>query len=61
MRTTAGSRILDDFVPAFDATSVARMAAAGAVVIGKANCDEFGMGSSCENSAYQVRGSVAVL
>ncbi|MGA9775901.1 MAG: Asp-tRNA(Asn)/Glu-tRNA(Gln) amidotransferase subunit GatA [Candidatus Dormiibacterota bacterium] len=53
VETTAGSRILEGFVPPYDATVVARMAAAGAVVVGKLNCDEFAMGSSNENSAYQ--------
>ena len=52
MRTTASSRILEQFVPPYDATAVQRMEAAGAVIIGKANCDEFAMGSSNENSAY---------
>jgi aspartyl-tRNA(Asn)/glutamyl-tRNA(Gln) amidotransferase subunit A len=50
--STAGSKILAGFVAPDDATCVARLAAAGAVVIGKTNCDEFGMGSSNENSAW---------
>ena len=52
IRTTAGSKILDGFVPPFDCTAVARLEAAGAVILGKTNCDEFAMGSSNENSAY---------
>ena len=52
VRTTAGSKILKNFLPPFDCTAVARMEAAGAVVLGKMNCDEFAMGSSNENSAY---------
>jgi aspartyl-tRNA(Asn)/glutamyl-tRNA(Gln) amidotransferase subunit A len=50
--TTAGSRILKGYHPPYDATAVTRLEAAGAVVLGKLNCDEFAMGSSNENSAY---------
>ena len=51
-RTTAASAMLKDYVSPFDATVVERLAAAGAVTLGKLNCDEFAMGSSNENSAY---------
>src|ERR1035437_7170606 len=49
---TAGSKILKGYWPPYDATAVSRLEAAGAVLLGKLNCDEFAMGSSNENSAY---------
>jgi aspartyl-tRNA(Asn)/glutamyl-tRNA(Gln) amidotransferase subunit A len=52
VRTTAGSKILEKYIPLYDSTAVARLESAGAVVLGKMNCDEFAMGSSNENSAY---------
>lgn len=60
MPSTAGSRLLENYWPPFDATAVRKLRESGAIVVGKTNLDEFGMGSTTEGSGYQVTSSYSL-
>ena len=54
LQTTAAARVLGGYTPSYDATPVAQLKAAGAIILGKCNCDAFAMGSTNESSDYKV-------